>query len=105
MVKIAAERLDKEVVQERITLHGVFRGVTLETCRFDLKADTSEAISGTVADDLSEEDLVRISNLTNQQCVAHLERTTVSKIAGTPTVTYILIEAESTLEGALPNPK
>jgi hypothetical protein len=94
-VRAAADRLEKGVVQTTETLTGTFRGATLESGKFDLKTDAGDVITGTVADDLSEEDLIRISSLTNHRCVATLEKTTVIKIAGAPTVTYVLIDAQS----------
>jgi hypothetical protein len=93
-VKIAAERLDREVTQETLAIKGKFRGLTLESGSFDLITDDG-LIKGTVADDLTEEDLERIHNLTNQQCVADLERTTVRKVGGTETTSYVLLDARS----------
>lgn len=93
-VEAAAARLAKDVVQEVTQTNGIFRGLTLESGRFDLKTDAGEVITGTVADQLVEEDLVRISSLTNSPCVATLEKTTVSNIAGAATTNYVLLDAK-----------
>jgi hypothetical protein len=93
-VRTAAERLDKEVIQEPETIRGTFRGVTLETGKFDLRTETGEVITGTVADDLTEDELERIALLTNHACIADLQKTTVSKIGGAPTPTYVLLNAQ-----------
>jgi hypothetical protein len=104
-VKTAAERLDREVIQGPETIHGTMRGVNLETGNFDLLNDTAELITGTVADDLSEEDLDRVFNLTNKRCVATLEKTTVSKITDSPTVTYVLIDAQGEPDSSPASPE
>jgi hypothetical protein len=94
-VRTAAERLNEEVFQDQQTIHGTMRGVTLETGKFDLLNNAEDLITGTVADDFAEEDLDRISSLTNKRCVAKLEKTEVRRIGGTPTTTYVLIDAQA----------
>jgi len=91
-VKVAADRLEREVEQEIIQLQGRFRGVTLESGGFDLVTDDG-LVKGTVADELTEEDLERIHKLTNRQCVADLQKTTVRKVGGPETTSYILLDA------------
>lgn len=92
-IKSAAERLEKEVSQENVKIAGIFRGVTRESGVFDLKTDAGEVITGTVADSLTEDDLERIDGLTNQACVAEVQRTTVSNITGATSPTYLLLDA------------
>lgn len=92
-VKAAADLLEKEVIQENETVHGTMRGVTLETGKFDFLNEAHDVISGTVDDDLAEEDLERIAGLTNRACVATLQKTSVSKVGGTATPTYVLLGA------------
>jgi hypothetical protein len=92
-LKRASDLLEREVKQEVIEIPGVFRGVTRESGVFDLKTQTGEVITGTVADDLVEEDLERIDALTNQEGVASLQRTTVSRVTGPTTPTYVLLDA------------
>ena len=93
-VRTAAERLDKEVIQETETIHGTIRGVTLESAKFDFLIDVGEVISGTVADDLADDELERLFHLTDKPCVATIQKTTVSKIGGAPTPTYVLLDAQ-----------
>jgi hypothetical protein len=94
-LKRASELLEREVQQEFIEVPGVFRGVTRESGVFDLKTQGGEVITGTVADDLAEEDLERIDAFTNQDCIASLQKTTVSRVTGPTTPTYILLDARA----------
>ncbi len=55
---------------------GVFRGLTRESRIFDLVADDAKLITGTIAANLREEDLDRIAGLTNQRCLASLQKAT-----------------------------
>lgn len=93
-IKTAAERLDRDVTEEEVTLRGTFRGVTLETGHFDLRTDPSDVITGTVADHLTEDDLQRIDELTNKPCNARLLKTTIRSISGTSNSTFVLLDAE-----------
>lgn len=92
-VQEAADRLEREMKQDELQVHGIFRGVARESGVFDLKTDAGEVITGTVADDFTEDDLERIHLLTNHPCTAKLQKTTVSRISGTPTATYVLLDA------------
>jgi hypothetical protein len=89
----ASELLEREVKQEFQEVPGVFRGVTRESGVFDLKTPTGEVITGTVADELVEEDLERIDSLTNHDCIASLQKTTVSRVTGPTTPSYVLLDA------------
>jgi hypothetical protein len=100
-LKTASELLEREVKQEVIDVPGVFRGVTRESGVFDLKTQGGEIITGTVADDLGEEDLERIDRLTNHDCVASVQKTTVSRVTGPTTPTYILLDARAAKTGPL----
>ena len=94
MVRNAAERLVTELNQENIMAEGVFRGVTRESGYFDLNTDFG-TLTGTVGDNLTEEDLERLHSLTHKQCEAYLQRTTVRKIVGSSTPTYVLLDAKA----------
>jgi hypothetical protein len=104
-IQTAAALLEKDFVQGIEKVSGTFRGVTLESGKFDLKTDSGEVITGTVADQLTEEDLVRISSLTNHPCMATLEKTTVSTIAGAATTTYVLLDAQAVADADQPKPR
>lgn len=93
-IKRAAERLERDMIEETIEMKGTFRGVTRESGYFDLKINSGDVITGTVADQLTEDDLERIDALTNKQCKARLQKTTIQSISGTSTSSYILLEAE-----------
>lgn len=94
-VKDAAERLDRGVFQQEVTIHGKMRGVTFESGRFDFVSESGDVISGTVADHLTEEEMERLSQLTNQPCNATLQKTAVNKIGGGSPPNYVLLDAQS----------
>ncbi len=94
-IRIASERLEREVQSEEIELKGKFRGLTRETTVFDLLLDDGSLITGSAAEGLTEPDLDRISALTNHRCVATLEKTTLTPVGGPVRVTYLLIDAEA----------
>jgi hypothetical protein len=100
-VKVAAERLERDVEQETIDVAGTFRGVTRESGVFDLRTSEVDVITGTVADQLTEEDLERIDLLTNEQCVANLQKTTVRKITGAKIPSYVLLDAHSAVSATM----
>jgi hypothetical protein len=89
----ASESLERNVNQETITIHGVFRGATRDSGVFDLRGSDDEVITGTVVDELTEEDIERIDQLTNQSCIAEVQKTTVTGLGGASTLTYVLINA------------
>jgi len=88
-VTAAAERLSREVVERNIQVPGVFRGLTLETGRFDFRTDTNELISGEVSGDLDADELDRIYALKDQPCVAVLHQTRIIHVEKT-TTKYLL---------------
>ena len=94
-LKKASELLEREVEQEVIEIRGVFRGLTRESGVFDLKMPGGEVITGTVSDELAEEDLERIDGFTNHDCIASLQKTTVSRVTGPTTPTYVLLDARA----------
>lgn len=92
-VQRAVDRLERELVEEEITVRGQFRGLTRESVVFDLVTDDIGLITGTLADDLTEEDLERIDLLTNKRCVASLQKTTVRQVSGAVLSNYLLLDA------------
>jgi hypothetical protein len=93
-IQKTADRLERDMTQETVEIGGTFRGVTRESGYFDLKTDAGDVITGTVADDLTEDDLERIDGLTNKQCKAKLQKTTVQRISGPSKSTFVLLDAE-----------
>jgi hypothetical protein len=100
-IRAAADLLERDIHEETIVREGTFRGVTRESGYFDLLVG-EELITGTVADQLTEEDLEQIDRLTNQQCVADLQRTTVRKITGVETTSYVLLKARMAESASTP---
>ena len=92
-LKAAADLLEREVEERDIQVDGVFRGLTQDTGYFDVRASDGRVISGTVADELSEEDMERISKLTNRPCVAEIHETIMHKVEGPALTKYVLMNA------------
>lgn len=92
-IQTAAERLEREVSDTEIELSGIFRGVTLDSGHFDLRTDTGDDITGTVIDELTEDDLERINGLTNKECKARLLKTTLRGLSGTSRSMFVLLNA------------
>jgi hypothetical protein len=94
-IATAVLRLEKEVAVGTEKIPGTFRGLTMDTGKFDFRTQTQQSISGAVAEELSDEDLVRIEKLINQACVATIETTTFSTKVGSDTMKYVLLDAEA----------
>lgn len=93
-IQTAAVRLERDMTEETVEISGTFRGVTLESGHFDLKTESGEVITGTVADNLTEEDLERIDGLTNKRCQARLQKTMVRSLSGASRLTFVLLNVE-----------
>ena len=93
-IRTAAEALDREVREEMIDIIGVFRGLTFESGYFDFNPDDGGTVTGTVANNLSMEDLQRIDALTNHRCKAFFQKTTILTVSGADLPTYILVDAQ-----------
>jgi len=93
-VQRAAERLEKSVIQTEIALTGTFRGVARESGVFDLLDEHGELITGTVAEQLTEEDLERIDRMVNELGKAKLQKTTIMTVSGPSATKYVLLDAE-----------
>lgn len=94
-VRTAAERLEHDVKVETIKISGTFRGVTLDSGDFNLRTDDGTLIVGTVADQLTDEDLERIEQLTNRRGSAEIQETIVRGVAGSESKRYVLLNASS----------
>ncbi len=81
---------------EEVRIKGVFKGVLLESWRFDFLNEDGHKISGKVDDDLTADQAVELSGgFLNQRCIAVLEKTTVLFRNGRERTTYILKGLES----------
>ena len=92
-VRVASDLLERELQEKETDIKGTFRGVTRESGVFDLIDEEGVVITGTVADNLTEEDLERIDKLTNHPCVARIQQTIVLQVSGVAKSTYLLIDA------------
>ncbi|MCC6240551.1 MAG: hypothetical protein IT448_09665 [Phycisphaerales bacterium] len=71
---------------------GIFRGVTLDSRRFDFHADDGEPITGRVGDDVSDGALEEMPALTNQHCTARLKETIIETRSGATRTRYELLQ-------------
>ena len=58
---------------------------------FDIRSNLGD-ISGKIADDLTEEELADMESLINQNCIAEVEITTVTKPGSNPMKSYRLLK-------------
>jgi len=93
--RVSGTESSEDVVQ----MKGVFRGVTLDSGRFDFRTDADETIAGRIADDVSDDDLDAMPGLTNQQCVAKLRVTTITIRSGATRTLYELLSLVQLPEG------
>lgn len=80
-----------ETTEETIEIPGTFRGATLDTWRFDFRSDAGENISGRLGEDVTQEEALRMIQLTDQRCVATFHRTLVTTGIGPLRSRYELI--------------
>jgi hypothetical protein len=92
-IRMAGDRLKREIVSEQRDFEGVIRGLLLESGMFDLKTD-DDIISGSVSEALSDDDLDRIYQLTNQRCSVRLEVTTYNRPGRPQRIAYVLLSAK-----------
>jgi hypothetical protein len=98
-VRQTADRLAKEVSEDTIDVAGEFRGLTLDTGRFDFRPTGQDELSGDVSEDLTEERLLAISRLTGTSCVATLFERTVTHPGRKPAVSYVLLNLKPQGDG------
>jgi hypothetical protein len=94
-IAIAFDRLNQEVIEEQIVVPGTFRGITFHTGVFDLRTDSDDIISGSIAGELSENDMQRIHEFTNRPCQALLQKTTIQPVTGASRITYVLLDVRA----------
>ncbi len=88
----AAERVAAvETKPEIVELHGQFRGATLDTWRFDFRADDGLSISGRLADEVTETAAAEMNRFTNQRCLGRLNRIRVVARGALPKERYELL--------------
>lgn len=76
---------------EPVQIPGVFKGVLLESWRFDFVTDENHAVSGKIDENLTEEQVVELNKkFFNSRCLASLVKTTVRFKNGRVRTTYVL---------------
>lgn len=84
---------------ESIQLPGVFKGVLLESWRFDFVTEENQCVGGKIDESLSEKQLIELNRLFfNERCLASLLRTTVLFKNGRVRTTYTLNGLEALAE-------
>lgn len=85
---------------EQVSIPGVFKGVLLESWKFDFVTLDGHKVGGKIDDDLTEEQVIALSlEFFNKSCLATLVKTTVLFKNGRARTTYILKGLEA-LSGA-----
>lgn len=80
---------------EEVRIRGVFKGVLLESWKFDFLNEDGHKISGKIFDDLTADEVAQLSrDFFNQRSIAVLEKTTVLFRNGRERTTYILKNLE-----------
>jgi hypothetical protein len=76
---------------ENIELQGIFKGILLESWKFDFTDESSRKISGKINNDLTEEQAAELNRqFFNLACTASFEKTTVLFRNGRERTTYLL---------------
>ncbi len=85
-----AETLD---VEEIIVISGIFRGLLLDSGRFEIQNEEGRKISGFLSEELSEDELIRYDQVfLNQLCKIHLRIHRTKFKTGNERVDYELLE-------------
>ena len=76
---------------EEVEISGVFKGVLLESWKFDFVTEENHSVGGKIDENLTEEQVVALNRqFFNERCVASLLKTTVLFKNGRVRTTYIL---------------
>lgn len=93
-VDAAAKRVSYAVEDEvEIFIDGVFRGLFLNSNRFEILDKEGLPISGSISDDLDEEQLIEYDRLfLNRECLIHLKTYKIKYASGNEKIEYELLE-------------
>ncbi len=81
---------------EEIKIRGVFKGVLLESWRFDFVNQDGHKISGKIDENLTSDQVVKlIGEFFNKHCTAILDKTTVLFRNGRERTTHVLKDLKS----------
>lgn len=79
--------------EEEIIVNGIFRGLLLDSGRFEIQDETGRKISGFIGEDINEEELIEYDkNYLNNQCEIHLKIHKTTFGTGKEKVEYELLE-------------
>jgi hypothetical protein len=97
-LEAALERVGSAKTSDReVTLEGTFRGATLDSWRFDFRTDgeAGEVISGRIAQEVEDEAVTAMIQLTTKPCRAKLREITVTTSDGASRKRYELLALEA----------
>jgi hypothetical protein len=77
-----------------VTLPGTFRGLTLDTWRFDFRPAQGDPISGELAESIEENEAAAMAQRTNQPVEAVLKLTTLTSRSGAQRLSYELLRLQ-----------
>lgn len=84
---------------EDVKISGVFKGVLLESWKFDFVTEDNHSVGGKIDESLTEDQVVALNReFFNERCVASLQKTTVLFKNGRVRTTYILKGLEALSE-------
>lgn len=98
-IQLAAERLDREIVEDVSYFVGTFRGLAPDSGVFDFRLDDGTLISGALDDELTDVQLAEMLNYSNRRCVATVLSTSVIVVGGTSRVSYTLLSISGERDG------
>ena len=90
---------DTITTEEPVKISGVFKGVLLESWKFDFVTDDSHSVGGKIDENLTEEQVIALNReFFNERCLASLLKTTVLFKNGRVRTTHILKGLEALSE-------
>lgn len=81
--------------REELFIKGIFRGLLLDSGKFEIQDETGVKYSGFVSDDISEEQLVQYNSFLNNYCKIHLAMQRTVFKTGNEKIDYELLEIEA----------
>lgn len=90
---------DTVTSEESVNIPGVFKGVLLESWRFDFVTDDNHSVGGKLGENLTEDQVIAMNHqFFNQRCVASLLKTVVLFKNGRIRTTYVLKSLDALIE-------
>lgn len=79
--------------EKKITIPGRFKGILLDSCRFEIESADGQLIKGYVSEDISEEEAIRYNKeFSNEECNIILEESIITYNGQRRKITYELIQ-------------